>query len=289
MLLVLLMGFALQTKAESESNGMDSQATIVDLNQGEGLSMPALIKKMQAYDVILLGELHDNPAHHQARADLILSFHHPKLSIVAEHLPAGHEVMWSNSLLKSLESAGFDAKGWMWPIHEPLFRAVQKQNLPLIGGNISNTLTSDLFKRGEEAIPAPLLKTYKDSPLVEVSRNKLDQELKDSHCGQLPDTYLPAMRLIQRMKDSSFAQLLTDHTPSLLIAGDGHVRKDYGVPQIMALSAPNLKVLSIGFIEEDDWTPESQHQLIDRYDVVWITKNTERSDPCKDFAAPHLK
>ncbi len=289
MLLVLVIVIPLPTRAQSEPDQIESEVFIVDLHKGERLSIESLVKNRMAYDIVLLGELHDSPPHHQARAQLIQSLSCPNCVVVSEHLPLGQQVIFSGSLLESLESAGFDAKGWRWPLHEPMFKAIQTQHLTLIGGNIPSKLSSDVFKRGEEVIPASLLKDLNLSSLSEDSKNKLDQDLKDGHCGQLPDTYMSSMRLIQRIKDASFAQLLKDHIPSVLIAGNGHVRKDYGVPQILAATAPNLKILSIGFIEQDDWTAESQGVLADRYDVVWVSQNTERSDPCKDFSAPHFK
>jgi len=288
-LLVSVIVIALPTSAQSDPEHSVSGAFIIDLKTGERLTAERLAKNMMAYDVVLLGELHDSPLHHQARAQLIQSLHCPNCAIVSEHLPAEHQVKFNGSLLGSLQSAGFDAKGWGWPLHEPLFKAIQIKNRMLIGGNISNTLSSDIFKRGEEAIPFPLLQEYRLSPLSNDSGVKLDQDLKDGHCGQLPDKYVPSMRLIQRIKDASFARLLKDHVPSIFIAGNGHVRKDYGVPQILAATAPHLKILSVGFIEQEDWTPESQAVLAERYDVVWVSQNTQRSDPCKDFSAPHFK
>jgi len=288
-LLVSVIVIALPTSAQSDPEHSVSGAFIIDLKTGERLTAERLAKNMMAYDVVLLGELHDSPLHHQARAQLIQSLHCPNCAIVSEHLPSGQQLMLSGTLLESLESAGFDAKAWSWPLHEPLFKAIQTQHLTIIGGNIPTKLSSDVFKRGEEAIPASLMNDLNLSSLSEVSKNKLDQDLKDGHCGQLPDKYLPSMRLIQRIKDASFAQLLKNHVPSIFIAGNGHVRKDYGVPQILAVTAPNLKILSVGFIEQDDWTPESQAVLAERYDVVWVSQNTERSDPCKDFSASHFK
>jgi uncharacterized iron-regulated protein len=288
-LLVSVIVIALPTSGQSDPEHSASGAFIIDLKTGERLTAERLVKNMMAYDVVLLGELHDSPLHHQARAQLIQFLNCPNCAIVSEHLPSGQQLMLSGTLLESLESAGFDAKAWSWPLHEPLFKAIQTQHLTIIGGNIPSKLSSDVFKRGEEAIPASLMNDLNLSSLSEVSKNRLDQDLKDGHCGQLPDKYLPSMRLIQRIKDASFAQLLKDHVPSIFIAGNGHVRKDYGVPQILAVTAPNLKILSVGFIEQDDWTPESQAVLPERYDVVWVSQNTERSDPCKDFSAPHFK
>jgi hypothetical protein len=46
-------------------------------------------------------------------------------------------------------------------------------------------------------------------------------------------------------------------------------------------------VVSIGFIEQEQWTPKSIPALAKLYDYVWISPNTVREDPCKDFSLPH--
>jgi len=289
MIWIIALSAPVFSEADNGLNTIEPNAIVMDLKTKQALSVEDLITQMQAQDIILLGELHDSPKHHEARAQLIQRLPCSECVVVSEHLPANQQVTFTPKLLGSLEAAGFDAKGWDWPIHEPLFKSIQSKQLKLVGGNISHALSSEIFKQGEKAIPDPLLHTYQQSPLSDEARVKLDQDLKDGHCGQLSDTYLPLMRLIQRIKDASFAQFLLQHQPALLIAGNGHVRKDYGVPQILRAEAPHLKVLSVGFIEQDDWTSEAQQALSEMYDVVWVSQNTPRSDPCKDFSAPHLK
>jgi len=202
--------------AENVPNATQPDAFVFDLKAGEVISLASLVNKIDSQDIVLLGELHDNPAHHLARAHIIELVACVHCVIVSEHLPANHQVNFSSSLLGSLESAGFDAKGWAWPLHEPLFKAIQSKNIPLMGGNIPSVLSSDLFKRGEAAIPASLLQQYQKSALSISAQKKLDQDLKEGHCGHLSDPYLPPMRLIQRIKDASFAELLLDHSPSIL-------------------------------------------------------------------------
>ena len=91
------------------------------------------------------------------------------------------------------------------------------------------------------------------------------------------------MRLVQRATDVSMAETLLSHRPAVLVAGNGHVRKDYGVPQVLASLDPALKMASVGFYEDGANRKELVQSLAGRYDYVWLTDRAERSDPCEGF------
>lgn len=60
-------------------------------------------------------------------------------------------------------------------------------------------------------------------------------DIRESHCGLLPDSQLPAMLAVQQQRDRRMAEaLLAAPQPSLLLAGAFHVRKDLGVPLHLA-------------------------------------------------------
>lgn len=285
--LLALLSYVSLLRAEPQSDKIDTAINVVDLKTGLQIPISVLLKKIEDNDITLLGELHDSASHHKARARLLLALSCAKCTIISEHLPAGQQVVFSDNLSDSLKNAGFGFKGWGWPLHEPLFRAIEVKRMPLLGGDISSTLTADIYKRGEEAIPSAFREKFRQSTLSDVARSKLDDDLRSGHCGKLPSRYIPSMRMVQRVKDSFFAHALVESSPSILIAGNGHVRKDYGVPQILASTAPKQRVVSVGFIEQEQWTPKFIPALSKLYDYVWISPNTVREDPCKDFSLPH--
>ncbi|MEX8518318.1 MAG: ChaN family lipoprotein [Leptothrix sp. (in: b-proteobacteria)] len=61
-----------------------------------------------------------------------------------------------------------------------------------------------------------------------------------------------------------------------VVAGNGHVHRDYGVPHLIAAWQPAAKVISIGFLESTDDLAASR-QL---YTHVWMTTAPHRDDPC---------
>lgn len=256
---------------------------ILDLSNGTEISEPVLAERLRSADIVLLGELHDNPFHHQARATFIPRFAHDETTIVAEHLPAGRRVTSTGEAGSDLEAAGFNRNGWGWPLHQPLFESVLGRGYALIGGNLPAGFSKELMAQGQAAMALPMAKSYEQSTLPDLARAQLERDLVDGHCGKLPEKYLSPMKLVQRATDISMATALLANRPAVLVAGNGHVRRDYGVPQVLVALAPSLKISSIGFYESGTDRAELLKSLAGRYDFVWLTDKAQRSDPCEDF------
>ncbi len=259
------------------------QAQIIDLHTREEISEVQLAERLATQDIVLLGELHDNASHHALRGQLIGRIAGARTTVVAEHLPAPARVLLGEALLGDLESAGFSAEGWGWPLHQSLFEGIRSRSLPLAGGNLPKGFSRQLMKKGEGALPPPLDEAHRKSPLSADATRQLDADLVSGHCGKLPERYLAPMRLVQRATDLSMANALLENRPSILVAGNGHVRKDYGVPQVIKALAPSVKILAVGFYEKDRDSRALIQSLAGRYDYVWLTDGAERSDPCENF------
>jgi uncharacterized iron-regulated protein len=91
------------------------------------------------------------------------------------------------------------------------------------------------------------------------------------------DMLIGGMVNAQVSRDIWMAKLLREQRPRdvVLIAGNGHVRKDIGVPRWINLQEPLLTVRSEGFVEED--------QPAGRYDVVHRIAPQARADQCAQF------
>ena len=88
------------------------------------------------------------------------------------------------------------------------------------------------------------------------------------------------MALAQRAVDASLALAMQKVAPgerAVLIAGNGHVRRDVGVPHaLVAAGAKPDEIVALGFIEEGD--PERAP-----YDAVQVFKPADREDPCLEL------
>src|SRR5690606_32486139 len=117
-------------------------------------------------------------------------------------------------------------------------------------------------------------------------------ELKDSHCGLLPDKALLPMLTVQRARDGAMAAALAEASgrdPALLIAGAGHTRTDYAVPALLRAREPDAAIVSIGMMEVADGKPTLADYGISAatpapYDVVLFTPRADIADPCAGMA-----
>lgn len=262
---------------------LSASAQILDLSTAQEISESALAERLKAADVVLLGELHDNPLHHALRGRLIARFAGPGRTIVAEHLPETGRVNFQSDTRADLEAAGFDAPGWGWPLHQDLYEQIRATGLPLVGGNLPRDKAREIFMQGVTGLPERMSQTYANSRLDAAAEKNLDHDLIEGHCGKLPDRYLLRMRFAQRITDIAMTHAVLDHRPAVLVAGNGHVRKDYGVPQVLAAVAPELKVVSVGFMERGSDSRELINSVSGTYDFLWLTERAERKDPCEDF------
>ena len=137
--------------------------------------------------------------------------------------------------------------------------------------------------QGVTGLPERLSQTYANSRLGATAQKNLDHDLVEGHCGKLPDRYLSRMRFAQRVTDIAMTHVVLDHHPAVLVAGNGHVRKDYGVPQILSAVAPSLKVISVGFLERSSDSRELINSESGKYDFLWLTDRAARKDPCEEF------
>jgi uncharacterized iron-regulated protein len=81
---------------------------------------------------------------------------------------------------------------------------------------------------------------------------------------------------VQLARDAVMADLLREHGArgAVLLAGNGHVRRDLGVPRWLA--DPD-RVFAVGYLEEGDEPPPGA------FDAVVVTARVERPDPCEAF------
>ncbi|MGH6914009.1 MAG: ChaN family lipoprotein, partial [Geminicoccales bacterium] len=100
------------------------------------------------------------------------------------------------------------------------------------------------------------------------------------------DVVIGMMR-VQRARDAMMADRLaatSGKAGGVLIAGNGHVRKDRGVPWYLARLRPDARSVSIGLLEVQDDVLEPPPDL--PYDYVWFTPRIDDSgDPCETHDA----
>jgi len=264
---------------------------VLDGPTGDAVSTGEMLRRIAAADIVLLGEVHDNPVDHVLRGALITAFASERPAIVFEQfadrdtpipLPAAGQAReaW-------LDANGFDRKGWKWPMHEPVVDAALAHGRSLWGSNLSREALRSVVHEGEGAVPEALRHLAAEAPLDPATTATMDSVLEEGHCNQLPQSLIPGMRAAQVIRDAAMARALllagagNGQRPEWLMAGNGHVRRDLGVPRLLRHVVPDARVLAVGLLEreQDGAIPTADERRT--YDLVIVTPRAEREDPCR--------
>ncbi|MBL0919207.1 MAG: ChaN family lipoprotein [Hydrogenophaga sp.] len=192
-------------------------------------SLPALLEHALPTPLLLVGEQHDAPEHQQLQRQLVqaLAERGQLAAVVMEMIEAGRD---TRGVARDADEAavrhalGWDDKhNWPWPTYGPVVMAAVRAGVPVFGGNLPRS-------RMREAMGDATLDTRVPAPVLEQQR----EAIRTSHCDLLPATQLAPMARIQLARDRAMAQeamaQLAPGRTVLLIAGNGHVRSDLGVP-----------------------------------------------------------
>lgn len=267
-------------------------ADILDARTGQPITLDELRKRLRDADVAYLGEVHDNPDAHRLRAMLIAGAPGKGPALVYEHFPAARDSVLAAApgadTTAWLDRAGFDRKGWRWPVHAPIIDAALRRELPRYGSLLEREVLRPVMRGAP--VPEPMAGLMARVPLDSAAAAALDQTLIDGHCGALQPGMAAPLRLAQAARDASMAdailRALGTGRPVWLLAGNGHVRRDYGAPRFLTALRPQARSLSIGFLERssEGWLPPAAERAV--YDVVWMIPPAPREDPCAAFRKP---
>ncbi len=233
---------------------------------------------------MLLGETHDNPAHHRLQAEFTAELAPRALvfEMLSPEQAAALDGLADRSEPSMRAALGWDGSGWPdFAMYYPIFTAAPEA--AVLGAALPRETLRAAISGGAAA-------AFGDGALryglaADLPATQLEDRLglqRDAHCGALPEEMLPGMVEAQRLRDAAFARTALDAlerygAPVVVIAGRGHVRRDWGMPAALAAAAPDVRVAAIALSEHGEEDPG------DRFDVQIATEPAPRGDPCAAF------
>lgn len=260
------------------------------------VSEAEIAKRIAGSRFILLGEKHDNPHHHIKQADLLTlaSRDGRRPAVVWEMIPEAKRAVLSAYLeggRATPEGMGrilsWQESGWPdWSYYQPIAKVALARDLPQYPGNLDGGVIRALAREGFDGLSDATSRSLAvNARWSSEDEEALKVDLIEGHCGYMPDGMIAPMGYVQRARDAVMAASLLEGDVgdgAVLIAGNGHVRADRGVPRYLE---PESSVLSIGILEavpgENDWraylseTPE--------FDIVIFTEKVETPDRCEEL------
>jgi uncharacterized iron-regulated protein len=231
-------------------------------------------QQLPATPLLLLGEQHDAPEHQALQRATVqtLSQRGQLAALVLEMVEQGKQTTGlprsaSETEVRQALQWGDEAhSGWPWAVYGPAVMAAVAAGVPVLGGNLPRT-----------QMRAAMGNTQLDQQLPPEALAQQQTQIREGHCGLLPEGQIAPMTRIQIARDRSLAEvavaaLQADKTV-LLVAGNGHVRRDLGVPKHLPAGLQHHVVMvRVGATQA---TPSNNQA-----DTVWTTPPGPPTDHC---------
>ncbi|MEO1207027.1 MAG: ChaN family lipoprotein [Pseudomonadota bacterium] len=289
---------------------------IYDPTSGAFVSADALAKALALARFPLLGEIHDNPDHHLWQAWGIRAISKLRGSRIVEGAPQID--MIAMEMLSVDQYEGIDKfygrnarvprvrkprafgrivkwKESGWPdfkIYEPIIAQAQYEQIVVAPASPTREANRGVSQKGLEGYlgAGEVSRLALIDGLPANRQDALLQEIEDSHCGLMPKQHFPRMADVQRYRDAVMADALLspgNEKGAILIAGNGHVRRDRGVAVYLeARGAATQSIVAVGKVEvvDDEVDPSAYTVKTEDgtplYDFVVFTPRVDREDPC---------
>ena len=238
--------------------------------------------------VVLLGEVHDNVVQHRIRAEalgrLLAGGARPAIAFEQfdrerqadidrarrESPPEGHSLADH-----VIAQARAPKDSWDWSRYRPFVELALQYDLPIVAANLSRSAAARVAREGPGAV-------FSEAERAELALDRFGDILAEhehvvqvGHCNMLPKSALPGLARAQIARDAVLAQSLRPYLGRgvILLTGNGHARRDIGVPRHLA-EADQPRLWSIGLLEEGT---EARSAL---FDAAFVSPAQERPDPC---------
>lgn len=242
--------------------------------------------------LLLLGELHDNAAGQalrlQAISRLLQDGARPALLLeqfdrerqaeidlvlqAAPGMPPG-DAEFDTTLDTLVKIAGPAGAGWDWALYRPVLRLALQYRLPVVAANVSRADARKVIAQGLAAAGF-------DATVPTDIASAQAAQIVASHCGQIGAAQADRMALAQVARDQFMARQVERYASRgvLLLAGNGHVRRDLGVPRWLT-PASQQRARAVGYLEQDGLPPGA-------FDLTVVSPVQPRQDPCASLRAP---
>ena len=233
--------------------------------------------------VVLLGEVHDNAAQHALRLRAVQDWlaQGARPALLMEQFDRTRQAdidrLRTHATQPSADAV-IDAgrpgrQGWDWAYYKPFIELALKNKLPIVAVNVGRDEALTVIREGlsaagfDDRVPPQVLQAQ-------------TTVVQNSHCGMIDEKMAARMALAQVARDQFMARAIEAQGGGevLLLAGNGHVRKDIGVAQWLS-PATRAHTQAIGVLEDGSENAQA-------YDSAVFTPAQPRSDPCATMKPP---
>lgn len=245
---------------------------------------PAWEAQLRGPRRVLLGEVHDNPIGLARRTAALQRAVDAgwRPVVLMEQFDTDRQAALDDARARAPDDvdawiAAAGGSGWHWPSYRGVLLVARQAGLRVQAANLSRQETRRLVREPYDAVfgAARAAALRLDRPPPADWQAGQEDEVRRGHCNALPPAMLPGMARAQFARDAVMAEALrtAGEGGAVLLAGNGHVRRDLGVPRWWTDAGA---VLAVGYVEPDDGMPGEAYDAR----VVTAPPRDGRGDPC---------
>ncbi|HHB79460.1 MAG TPA: iron-regulated protein [Saprospiraceae bacterium] len=228
---------------------------------GKKVSYRKMVKQLAKADVVLFGELHNNPIAHWMELTLAKDLHQKREIVLGtELLERDQQSLIDDYLAGRIDAKAMDTLAKTLPVnyktdYKPLVDFAKKEHLVFVGSNIPRRFARIVYRKGFEGLDE-LSKKEKDwvAPLpIEYDPNlKSYQEMIGMMGGHGGDNLPKA----QAIKDATMAHFIIQYLQKgklfFHVNGSYHSDQYEGIVWYLKKKVPELKVKTISVVAQKD-------------------------------------
>lgn len=244
----------------------DKPAYILYDLKGKNVKYKNLYNDAMKADVILFGELHNNPISHWLQLELTMDIHKElgeNLILAAEMFEADDQLLLDEYISGTIRQRNFEDEAKLWKNYttdyKPLVEFAKTNNLKFVAGNIPRRYASVVHQRGFEALEAlpddakryiaPLPIAY--DPELPGYKGMIEM-MGGMGAGHANDNLPKA----QAIKDATMAHFILQNlkpgTKVIHYHGTYHSNNFEGIYWYLKNHNPNLNILTIASVEQEE-------------------------------------
>jgi len=227
---------------------------------GKKVSYEKMLKSVVKSDIVLFGELHNNPISHWLQYEVTSDSNADKQLILgAEMLEADSQVILNDYLIDTISSKELDSLVKLWPNYKtdyaPLVNFAKDHKLPFVATNIPRRYANLVFKKGFKGLDSL---SNEEKGWMAPLPIAFDSELPTykNILTMMGDHGSPELVKAQAMKDATMAHFILKNYKNghLFIHYNGAYHSDSyeGILWYLKKERNDLKYTTLSTVSQDD-------------------------------------
>jgi len=244
---------------------MDNPAYVLYNADGKVVKYSKMVKDALDADIILFGELHNNPVSHWLQLELVKDLYDGKgknLVLAAEMFESDNQLLLDEYLKGTIKQGNFEKEAKLWKNYptdyKPLVEFAKEKQLRFVASNIPRRYASVVNSKGFEgldSLSADAKKLIAPLPVAYDPDLPGYKAMMDTTGSMGPSHISANLPKAQAIKDATMAHFILENWQpgKLLIHFNGSYHSDNfdGMYWYLKKQNPGLKIFTITSVEQD--------------------------------------